>query len=97
MEKDINELLKEKDEIIENYKKEIDRLKQLVEYYKKESCTDSLTNLDNRRSIEDKEGFDVVILGDIDYFKRINDTYGHDLGDQVLIEISNILKICYFL
>ena len=92
MEKDINELLKEKDKEIEYYKREIDRLRKLVEYYKRESCTDSLTNLDNRRSIEDKEGFDVVILGDIDYFKRINDTYGHDLGDQVLIEISNILR-----
>ena len=65
---------------------------QQIEYYKIEAYTDSLTKLNNRRSIENLRDFDSVILGDIDHFKNINDKYGHDLGDQVLIEISKVLK-----
>ena len=62
------------------------------------SNTDSLTGVYNRRHIEkrikdefkryQKTGIDfAVIMSDIDFFKSINDRYGHDCGDKILIEI----------
>ena len=64
---------------------------------------DSLTNIFNRRKFEEiftneitraKRYFQPlsIILLDIDYFKKVNDTYGHKTGDDVLISLSNILK-----
>ena len=73
-------------------KKKNKLLKKQKEYYKKIACTDSLTHLGNRRSLEKANDYDTVILGDIDHFKKINDKYGHDLGDLVLVEVSKILK-----
>lgn len=63
------------------------------------ALTDSLTGLANRRRIErfaneqieqslaQKRTFTVITL-DIDYFKRLNDTYGHIAGDQVLARVA---------
>lgn len=56
-----------------------------------QASTDSLTGLPNRRSVEDElsrrlgegEGF-AVVMADLDDFKRLNDTYGHDAGDRAL-------------
>ena len=67
---------------------------------KKEATIDSLTNTYNRRScevklnelIEDKENF-FLVLFDIDDFKHINDIYGHDIGDEVLRTISEVVKL----
>ena len=67
------------------------------------SITDALTGLYNRLKIDQyliqkKADFDryespsSIILLDIDYFKHINDDFGHQVGDKVLIEFSNILK-----
>jgi two-component system cell cycle response regulator len=67
------------------------------------ALTDSLTGLPNRRAIEDwatrqlsgaaRYGFPFwVALADLDHFKRVNDTYGHEAGDSVLKAFSEILK-----
>jgi len=59
---------------------------------------DSLTGVNNRhffQKIEEKEMSGnkyYVVFADIDFFKKVNDTYGHDSGDIVLKEFSRILK-----
>jgi diguanylate cyclase len=63
-----------------------------------EARRDALTGLPNRRAFEERladyerEGCEVVIaICDIDHFKRVNDTYGHAVGDRVLKLVADIL------
>ncbi len=70
----------------------------------KKITTDPLTGLLNRRACNlrlqklldlcnrDKAARATVTIGDIDHFKRVNDTYGHECGDVVLKKVSQILK-----
>ncbi len=70
----------------------------------KVATTDQLTGLYNRHKINDayeqelirtkrfKKSFSLILL-DIDFFKEINDTHGHNVGDNVLKEISTRLKL----
>lgn len=61
---------------------------------------DGLTGLYNRRYISEKLNQDLnsnntsILMVDIDFFKEINDTYGHIIGDKVLKEFSKILTSC---
>ena len=75
---------------------EIERLKELA-------LRDQLTNLSNRRKIEsvirnkinDFETLDIgygVLFIDIDHFKKFNDDYGHDVGDEMLKTVANTLN-----
>lgn len=66
-------------------------------YHRKRSIVDSLTGLYNRTFLEEiKQTINitdyVVVLADIDFFKKINDTYGHSVGDKVLKASSEMLK-----
>jgi diguanylate cyclase (GGDEF)-like protein/PAS domain S-box-containing protein len=65
--------------------------------------TDPLTDLPNRRGLAEKLEYEKIrydrsqkpftlIIGDIDHFKNINDTFGHDAGDHILTSIARILK-----
>ena len=70
------------------------------EVSKKQADTDLLTGLMNRTAaedaiaaaLEDGEETDVMLLLDLDRFKSVNDRLGHQMGDKVLVEVSNDLK-----
>jgi diguanylate cyclase (GGDEF)-like protein len=64
-----------------------------------EAGTDPLTGLCNRRILNDRlAGLDsanipyTVVLCDLDHFKRLNDTYGHDVGDKCLVTFAEVLR-----
>lgn len=71
--------------------------------FRKLATYDNLTKVYNRRTFdtylnqaiivakETKETFTFVIL-DIDHFKKVNDTYGHLMGDEVLVNLSKVVK-----
>ncbi|WP_294961259.1 GGDEF domain-containing protein [Sulfurimonas sp.] len=75
----------------------------LMEKLKDTSLRDGMTGLYNRRFLEEiidkimhqakrtKETYAVMML-DVDFFKMVNDTYGHDVGDRVIVEIGKVLK-----
>jgi len=68
-----------------------------IAYLSKKANYDPLTKILNRRGVTDelnsKEG--VILYLDIDHFKKINDTYGHDKGDEVLKKLGEILKTSF--
>jgi diguanylate cyclase (GGDEF)-like protein len=94
--------VKESVPIITNYFELIEPVLQtkiLMEKLHEKSLRDGMTGLYNRRFlnnyVEEKisKGDDYsVFMIDIDFFKQVNDTYGHDVGDKIIIELSNVLK-----
>ncbi len=74
--------------------KNINRLRQ-------DAQTDPLTGLGNRRTLDhalqtwqlEKTPFSVMSL-DVDHFKKVNDTYGHDVGDRVLQQLAQHMREC---
>lgn len=79
---------------------DVTELYQLKEEFKKQANTDALTGLYNRRYFFDhaekefsrakRHELELAVISiDIDYFKKINDKYGHPIGDKVLIETGN--------
>ncbi|MFC5067553.1 GGDEF domain-containing protein [Flaviflagellibacter deserti] len=64
--------------------------------HQSDALTDALTGLMNRRALFNKHGNlpsgAGVVLFDLDFFKSINDMYGHDTGDRVLRRFSEVLS-----
>jgi len=81
------------------------RLERLNRKLERMSFTDSLTGLRNVRYFWERVDEDVLvaheenmplslIVFDLDHFKRVNDTYGHAVGDQVLRGLGGIVRHC---
>ena len=84
-------------------KKEIKRRKEIELQLSEFANKDALTNIFNRRKIEEICEIELervkryekdlsIIFFDINDFKYINDTFGHHLGDEVLVKITNLLE-----
>jgi len=84
---------------------ELTSIHALIDNMNKLAFSDPLTGLYNRRYIIEKLPVDLlnsallsenmaIIMADIDYFKAINDNYGHIAGDQTLKSVADILSGC---
>lgn len=82
---------------------ELEHLVELYEEANMRASIDPLTGLHNRRFFQDQLGRDfaqsrrhhrhlAVILLDIDHFKSFNDTFGHMLGDEVIVSVARVLE-----
>jgi diguanylate cyclase (GGDEF)-like protein len=77
--------------------------KRLMDTLRESTLQDAMTGLKNRRFLEEyidtlvasaqrqKANLSILML-DLDYFKMVNDTYGHDAGDTVLKSLAKVLK-----
>jgi diguanylate cyclase len=82
---------------------ELDKIRDSLKVAEQRSNTDALTGLANRRSLEEffrsaqiaamETGEPLgILMIDIDHFKKFNDSYGHQVGDQVLRLVAKILQ-----
>ncbi len=82
--------------------REVVRLREHLEQVRRDAMTDALTNLANRKAFDEHletacaqaetgGGSLVLAVLDIDHFKRFNDTWGHQTGDQVLRYVASVM------
>ena len=95
-----SELLRDRSRQLEQEKKELEALAADLD---RRANEDALTRLSNRHHLETSlpevfertaksgQGLAIVVL-DIDHFKRVNDTFGHGVGDTVLTQVAALLK-----
>ena len=98
-----NAILRKKNSALSSALRNVERLRIARDNYRAESETDKLTNLYNKITVErlcgkicqelpsDQQAAFFII--DLDHFKEVNDTYGHQYGDRILSEFAMNLKI----
>ena len=86
--------------MVEEKTRDLEQANQQLRYL---SNSDSLTKLLNRRGFKEhavnafsrfkrlKENFSLIII-DVDFFKKVNDKHGHDIGDQILVDIADLFQ-----
>jgi diguanylate cyclase len=84
---------------------ELDKIRDSLKLAEQHSNTDALTGLANRRALEEYfrsaqiaametgEPLSILMI-DIDHFKKFNDSFGHQVGDQVLRLVAKVLQEC---
>ena len=90
-------------QLVEQVQRQADELQQKADELLRVSRTDALTGLDNRRYLEERlgEAFEharrlsepfALLMVDLDHFKSVNDTYGHQAGDTILQQLAEVLR-----
>jgi diguanylate cyclase (GGDEF)-like protein len=96
-------LLRQLEQLVADNEQLTAQLRRANEDLSNLAATDSLTGLANRRSFEDSMKRDLsraqrtaqplcVLIVDVDHFKSVNDTYGHQVGDFVLTRVADVLR-----
>ncbi len=90
---------------LDQSKSDVRRLTEELHQIREDALTDALSGLLNRRGFDrelrrlaPKEGAQdralTMIMLDIDHFKKVNDTYGHPLGDRVIAAVGQLIRDC---
>ncbi|PDT54852.1 MULTISPECIES: GGDEF domain-containing protein [Sinorhizobium] len=81
---------------------EMEAIRQELDEYKRIANTDSLTRLGNRRAFdetlaavynnEQMRNYTGLLVVDIDHFKKVNDSFGHPVGDKILSTVGTVIR-----
>ncbi|MBF0192998.1 MAG: diguanylate cyclase [Magnetococcales bacterium] len=100
---EISHLASELNSMVKSVSKNFQQREEISNQLKQLATTDQLTGAFNRVKWEEDQALEVervkrgsdnlsLIMFDIDHFKRVNDTYGHDVGDEILVGVVKLAK-----
>ncbi len=98
-----------KDEIgvlAESFEKTVSSLKHYIDYFNHLAYTDAMTGVQNKMAYKDrieklektmKNGYTefTIVVMDINYLKKMNDTYGHEYGDMLIKDAANVMQTSF--